>query len=255
VIWLRRLAALGLVLAVWQLAVWLQLAPERYLPHPLGAAEALARVVTTPADMHAVALTLLRALAGFAFTVPLGIALGILGVVAPVFQRMLRPWTGLLRPLPPAAIIPVSVFAIGFGLKLYLFIIVFAAVWPVYFNTVAAFSGTDEVLLRTGRAFGCNRWALIHSIVLPSALPQIFIGVRIAASVSLIGSVVTDLFAGQDGIGYLLFERAFALRVPDVLALTVLCGLNGMLFNQMVLMLRRLIIGWHERMMAEAAQA
>jgi len=65
--------------------------------------------------------------------------------------------------------------------------------------------------------------------------------------------VVTDLFAGQDGLGYLLFERAFALRIPDVFALTVLCGINGMLFNQMVLVLRRFIIGWHEQMMAEAA--
>jgi ABC-type nitrate/sulfonate/bicarbonate transport system permease component len=255
VIWLRRLVALGLVLAVWQIVVWLEAVPERYLPQPLSAAEALARVVTTPDDMYAVALTLLRALAGFAFTVPLGIALGILGAVVPVFRRMLRPWTELLRPLPPAAIIPISVFAIGFGLKLYLFIIVFAAVWPVYFHTVAAFSGTEEVLLRTGRAFGCDRWTLIRSIVLPNALPQIFIGIRIAASVSLIGSVVTDLFAGQDGLGYLLFERAFALRVPDVLALTVLCGINGMLFNQMVLVLRRLVIGWHERMMAEAGVA
>ena len=93
---------------------------------------------------------------------------------------------------------------------------------------------------------------LIRSIVLPQALPQIFIGIRIAATVSLIGSVVTDLFAGQDGLGYLLFERAFALRIPDVFALTVLCGINGMLFNQMVLVLRRFIIGWHEQMMAEA---
>jgi hypothetical protein len=75
------------------------------------------------------------------------------------------------------------------------------------------------------------RW---RGILLPNGLPQIFIGVRIAASVSLIGSVVTDLFAGQDGLGYLLFERAFALRVPDVLAPTVLRGLSGMLFNQMV---------------------
>jgi ABC-type nitrate/sulfonate/bicarbonate transport system permease component len=93
---------------------------------------------------------------------------------------------------------------------------------------------------------------LIRSVVLPQALPQIFIGIRIAATVSLIGSVVTDLFAGQDGLGYLLFERAFALRIPDVFALTVLCGINGMIFNQMVLVLRRFVIGWHEQMMAEA---
>jgi ABC-type nitrate/sulfonate/bicarbonate transport system permease component len=251
-IWLRRALALALVVLVWQVAVWLEVAPERYLPAPARAADAIVKMFASTEDMRANALTLLRALAGFTLTVPLGIALGALGALVPAFQRMMRPWSELLRPLPPAAIIPISVFAIGFGLKLYLFVIVFAAVWPVYFNTVAAFSGTSDVLLRTGRAFGYRKLELLWSVVLPQALPQIFIGVRIAATVSLIASVVTDLFAGQDGVGYLLFERAFALRIPDVFALTVLCGLNGMLFNEMVRVLRRLCIGWHERMLAEA---
>jgi ABC-type nitrate/sulfonate/bicarbonate transport system permease component len=251
-IWLRRLLALAIILALWQVVVWLRVAPEEYLPAPATVATAAAGMFASAEDMHAEALTVLRALAGFAVTVPLGIALGALGALVPPFQKALRPWSELLRPIPPAAIIPISVFAIGFGAKLYLFTIVFAAVWPVYFNTVAAISGTSEVLLRTGRAFGCGRPFLIAKIVLPAALPQIFIGIRIAASVSLIVSVVTDMFAGQDGLGYLLFERAFALRIPDVFALTLLCGLDGMAFNEMVLVLRRLVIPWHERMTAEA---
>lgn len=252
-IWLRRALALVLVLMIWQIVVWLQVAPERFLPAPARTLQALVRALTSAEEVKATLTTMLRALAGFALTVPLGIALGALAAVVPAFQRMLRPWAELLRPLPPAAIIPISMFAIGLGLKLYLFIIIFAAIWPVYFNTVAAFSGTSDVLLRTGRAFGYSKIELVWSVVLPQALPQIFIGVRIAAVVSLIGSVVTDLFSGQDGLGYLLFERAFALRIPDVFALTVMCGLCGMVFNEMVLILRRLIIGWHEKMMAEAA--
>lgn len=253
-IWLRRGAALALIVALWQVGVWLHVAPERFLPSPTRVAGAVIDMFFSAEDMEDEAATVLRALAGFALTVPLGIALGALGALVPAFHRMLRPWTDVLRPLPPAAIIPISVFALGFGIKLYLFIITFAAIWPVYFNTVAAFSGASEVLLLTGRAFGCDKLTLITRIVLPQALPQIFIGIRIAASISLIGSVVTDLFAGQNGLGWLLFERAFALRVADVFALTLLCGVNGMVFNEMVLMLRRLIIGWHERMQAEAIE-
>ncbi|MGZ5837388.1 MAG: ABC transporter permease, partial [Xanthobacteraceae bacterium] len=97
-----------------------------------------------------------------------------------------------------------------------------------------------------------SKLELMWSVVLPQALPQIFIGIRIAATIAVIGSVVTDFFAGQDGLGYLLFERAFALRIPDVFALTLLCGVNGMLFNELVMVLRRFVIGWHEQMMAEA---
>jgi ABC-type nitrate/sulfonate/bicarbonate transport system permease component len=251
-IWLRRVLALTLILAIWQIGVWLHVAPERYLPAPATVARAVVTMFMSPDDMSAAAITMLRALAGFALTVPLGIALGILGALVPAFEKMLRPLTELLRPIPPAAVIPISLFAIGFGLKLYLFVITFAAIWPVYFNTIAAFAGTNDVLLRTGRSFGCRGVSLIGAIVLPQALPQIFIGIRIAATISLIGSIVTDMFAGQDGLGYLLFERAFALRIPDVFALTILCGLSGMIFNEMVLILRRVIIGWHEQMVAEA---
>ena len=254
-IWLRRLAALVFVLAVWQVAVWLQVAPERYLPPPWSAAEALARVVTTPDDMQAVALTLLRALAGFAFTVPLGIALGILGVAG---AGISADAPALDRAVAAAA---AGGHHSGLGVRDRLRL----EALPVHHRLrrrLARLLQHGRRVLRDRRGALADRarlrlrsMALIRSIVLPHALPQIFIGVRIAASVSLIGSVVTDLFAGQDGIGYLLFERAFALRVPDVLALTVLCGLNGMLFNQMVLVLRRLVIGWHDRMMAEAVAA
>ena len=248
-IWLRRDLALALVVGLADRGLDRGCATAPSADAGAGAASVAHDLVRD--DMSANALTLLRALAGFALTVPLGIALGALGALVPAFQRMMRPWSELLRPLPPAAIIPISVFAIGFGIKLYLFVIVFAAVWPVYINTVAAFAGTSDVLLRTGRAFGCNKAELIWSVVLPQALPQIFIGIRIAATVSLIGSVVTDLFAGQDGIGYLLFERAFALRVADVFALTVLCGLSGMISTDGAAV-RRLTIGWHVRTMAEA---
>ncbi|HVV94440.1 MAG TPA: ABC transporter permease subunit [Hyphomicrobiales bacterium] len=254
-IWLRRALALAIVVLLWQAVVWLHVVPERYLPSPADVAVAAVAMFASAEDMRAEMLTVGRALAGFALTVPLGIALGALGALVPAFQKALRPWTELLRPLPPAAVIPISVFAIGFGIKLYLFIIAFAGVWAVYFNTVAAFSGTSDVLTRTGRAFGCDRLALTFGVVLPSAMPQIFVGIRIAATVALIGSVVTDIFGGEDGLGYLLFERAFALRIPDVFALTLLCGVNGMLFNQMVLVLRRLVIGWHDRMNAEALAA
>ena len=112
-IWLRRLIALLIILAIWQIAVWLELAPERYLPAPARVAEAVTAMFTSAEDMRAESLTLLRALAGFALTVPLGIALGILGALFPPFQKMLRPWTELLRPIPPAAIIPISMFAVG----------------------------------------------------------------------------------------------------------------------------------------------
>ena len=84
--------------------------------------------------------------------------------------------------------------------------------------------------------------------MLPSALPEIFVGIRVAAGISLIATVVTEMLAGRNGIGYLIFYKAFALQVADVIALTVICGINGIILTQLVGLVRIFATGWHVRM-------
>ena len=252
-IWIERLVSLLAIVILWQAAVSIEIVPEQYLPGPMTVVAALFDLVQSGEAIDAEVLTLSRALFGLAVTLPLGIGLAVLAWLLRPVRLALQPVLELLRPIPPAAIVPVTIFMIGFGMELYLFTIVFVTVWPIYLNTLAALDGVNDVQLQTGRAYGCSRAELVRSIVLPQALPQIFVGIRIAAAISLIAAVVTELLTGRDGIGYLLFSKAFALRIPEVFALTLLCGLNGILLNQLVNFARSFFIGWHIRMTAEAA--
>jgi ABC-type nitrate/sulfonate/bicarbonate transport system permease component len=252
-IWFRRLVAIAVVLAAWEFVAALRIVPDRYLPSVPETLIAFARLWTTPEVLLAEMLTVSRALAGLSLTIPVGIGLAVLAALFRPLRLALLPATELMRPIPPAAIVPISVMFLGFGTRLYLFTIVFVAMWPVYLNTLAALDGAHDVLRQTGRAFGCGRLALTREVVLPQGLPQIFVGIRLAATVSFIATVVTDMLTGRDGIGYLLFQRAFALHIPDVFALTLLCGLDGMLFNQGVRLARHRMVRWHDRMLESNA--
>jgi ABC-type nitrate/sulfonate/bicarbonate transport system permease component len=249
-IWLDRLIVLAGVLAIWMLEPELQLVPIEYLPRPGAVGRAFVGLVNSGELLHSEILTMTRASVGFAIAIFVGVGLACLGWIERRFRAALRPIVELLRPIPPAALVPITVFALGS--KLYLFVVAFVAVWPVYLATEAALAAVPEVLLRTAAAFGCSQPEALWSIAIKHALPQIFVGARISASISLVAVVVAEMLAGRDGLGHLLFQMAFAIRTPEVYALTVLCGLNGMIINQIVNMASGLLIGWKLRMLKEA---
>ena len=246
-VWLRRLLALSLILGLWQGLVWLQLVPERYLPSVGRVLNALVQMIRSGEAGTAEQLTLSRALGGLAMTILLALGLALVGEILPAVRRALSPLAEILRPIPPAAIVPVVSFALGFGYQAHLVTIVLTALWPLYYNAISALSGVNPLLIQTGRSFGYSRFEILLRIILPQALPQIFIGLRLSAGVSLIAVVVAEMLGGRDGTGALLFTKAFGLQVADVFALTLICGLNGMLLNQLVKSARRICVGWHDQ--------
>ena len=126
----------------------------------------------------------------------------------------------------------------------------FACVWPIYLNASAALRSVPLTLMRTATSFGYRGWDRVLRVQLPSALPEIFIGLRIAGSVALIVAVVTEMLVGRDGLGYLLVDAAGTLRVPDVFAGLVLSAICGFAINLSVNAVRTGVIGWHVRMTA-----
>ncbi|MBS0530931.1 MAG: ABC transporter permease subunit [Proteobacteria bacterium] len=251
--WLQRLVALLFVVAVWQFVVNLQVIPDRYLPPPSGVVFAFAQMVLSGELVDAELLTLGRAFLALIASVSLAMLLAGLGVIFKPVREAMRGIAELLRPIPPAAVVPLAVFVLGTNLKLYLFVACLVAVWPTYLSAVSAFEGVSDVLRQTGRSFGCSRLSLLLFVMLPQALPEIFVGIRLSAAISLIAIVVTEMLAGQSGLGNLIFRMAFAIRVPEVYAITLLCGINGILFSQLILLLRHMASGWHLKFLVESA--
>lgn len=250
---LRGLVSLLLVLLVWETVSRLGIVPARYFP---GLTEILSGAVEMIRSGELVAaelLTLGRAIAGLLLATLIGIALAVLSDVSPFFERGFRTITGLLQPIPPAAIVPLAIFGFGLGTQLYIFIIVMVTVWGPYLNGVAALRAVPVEQILNGRMMRMSAAEIMWRIKLPAAMPQIFAGIRYAAAVSLIAVVVSEMIAGRDGIGYLLVRKSFSIRIPETYALMFVTMMNGVLLAMLVNLGRRLLTGWHVKQMGYLA--
>jgi ABC-type nitrate/sulfonate/bicarbonate transport system permease component len=254
--WAERLRvpiSIGFVLAVWQVVFLAGIVPEKYFPSIFRVLQAFWEMLVAGDLLEGELKTFSRALVGLAGASLIGIVAAVVSDLSPAFGRGFRYVSDVLQPVPPAAFVPMAVFTLGLGPKLYAFVIVLVTVWPPYLNGVAALSSVSRVQLDTGRTLGCGKWDLLWHIKMPAALPEIFAGIRYAATVSLIAVIVSEMLAGRDGIGFMIFKKAFALRSADVFALMFVVAINGVLLNRIVNMARQLLAGWHLKMMERPA--
>lgn len=247
----RRLLAPVIVLALWQLVAVSGLVPKKFFPGLPEIAHGAAQMFVSGELIQGEALTLARAILGLVLASVIGIALAILSNASPFFNRGFRVVASFLQPIPPAAIVPMAIFMLGLGVELYVFIIVLVAVWSPYLNGVTALDAVPREQILTARMLNLSPLAILFRVKLPSAMPQIFAGIRYAAAVSLIGVIVSEMLAGRDGIGFLLVRKSFSIRIPETFALMFVTMLNGVFLAMLVNLARRVLTGWHVKQMRE----
>jgi ABC-type nitrate/sulfonate/bicarbonate transport system permease component len=245
----RSALGIAILLVAWQLFTMSGIVPPQYFPPPLEVIAAAAELSRRGELWPAIAVTAARALAGLLVAIAVGLALALLSTRYQLVGRAIAPLADLFRSLPPAAITPISIFFLGLGWKLYAFIIVFTCFWPVFMNAYAALNAVSNQQLASARNFGYEGWSLLLKVQLPAALPETFIGIRLASAIALIAAIVAEMLAGRDGLGYLMSSAAFSLRIPDTFVGLAAAMLLGLLTNEMVVAARRFVIGWHETMM------
>ena len=149
-----RIAGVALALVAWEVIALSGWVPTEYFPALPAVASAGWGLFAAPDFLTEVGTTCLRMFAGLAIAIGLGV-LAAIGVARyNIVHRMLEPLVGMLRVLPPPAIVPISIFAFGIGSKLFLFIIAFAAVWPIYMNAASALLSNEPVQVLTARSLG-----------------------------------------------------------------------------------------------------
>ncbi len=242
---LRRLSGLLLFLLLWEGVSRSGLVLQDYFPPVTSILAAMAEEIRSPKFVENLLTTWTRTLGGLAIAIALGLGLAIVSARSPLLRRMLSPFVDMLRVLPPPAIVPLSIFVFGIGPKLYLFIVTFAAIWPIYINAVNAIGAPEPVLINTARSMGYGRNEILLRVRLPAALPEIFTGIRIGSGLALLGAVASEMIAASSGLGALLYDAGFTLRVKDMFALMFFIGLSGILLNAFVAAVRRWMIGWH----------
>jgi NitT/TauT family transport system permease protein len=215
------------------------------LPRASTVLAAAAGLATSGAFLSQVASTLGACVTGLllaaAIAVPLGVVLGAM----PRVEGSTRPLLEFLRPVPAVALIPVAQFLFLDPADAKVALVVFASLWPVLINTMYGMRDVDPVAKDTLRGFGFGPLDVIARVSLPSTAPFIATGVRIAASVTLIVAVSTELFVGGTGIGAYLSEASAGNQRAEMIAAIVWTGAIGVIMNGTLAGAERRLFRWH----------
>ncbi|MFJ8539445.1 ABC transporter permease [Streptomyces sp. NPDC093591] len=194
--------------------------------------------------------SLLRLLGGYATAAVVGVALGtVIGSYRGV-RAVCEPVLEFLRAVPPPVLVPVIMLFAGIGDTMKIVVIASGCVWPILLNTVEGVRAVDSVMLETARSYGVTGTARLRHLVLRSASPQIFAGLRQALSIGIILMVISEMFAANNGIGFTVvqFQRSFA--IPDMWTGILVLGLLGFLLSVVFRLVERRVLGWYHGLRA-----
>jgi NitT/TauT family transport system permease protein len=188
-------------------------------------------------------------LIGFGGSAVAGVVIAVLLSSARVVQRAVYPYTIFFQTVPLVAIAPLLVIWLGYGLKAVAISAFIVSVFPVIANTLAGLLSTDPALRDLFRLYGASRVATLWKLRLPAALPNIFTGLRIAAGLAVIGTIVGEVFAGSydnAGLGFVVVEAKGVGRTDLVFAAVLTASLLGLAMLSAINLLGWLALRrWH----------
>ncbi|MGJ3507132.1 ABC transporter permease [Enemella sp. A6] len=228
--------------------------PERYLPRFSSMMAALGELVTTGEFWQALFATLRGWAIGLGIASIAGLALGfIIGVIEP-----LRAATSLviefLRPIPSVALIPIAILIFGTDMRSTLMLVIYSAFWQVLVQAIYGIKDVDPVAIETSRSYRFSLIRHVRMVLLPSGLPYVITGFRLAAGVALILEITGELIIGSPGIGRMIVLANSANRVAEVYGLVIVAALMGVVVNVVLRAAERRVLRWHPAMRREAAK-
>lgn len=242
------------VVLVLGLEVWLRLFPfaSDSVAPPSAALLALLKGLMDGSVLAATFQTLAGAVSGLCIGGAIGLGLGILLGLMSWLDRLLEVTIESIRPIPSVALLPIALMVFGFGYAMELSIVAKTCLFTTLIFTRAAVQGVEPRLLEVARVLRLSRFASVTKIVLPAALPQIFVAFRLGAGSALIVAVTVEITLNPQGLGYAMMTAQQALRPDLMLGYLFWIGLVGYGWNAVLLLAQRHLFG--RAALAEAMQ-
>jgi NitT/TauT family transport system permease protein len=227
-------------LEIWARATQLQ---SDSLAPPTAVAAALVEAFKDGSVLTATRDTLISAFAGLAIGGAVGLAFGIALGIFRIFDRLMEVTVEAIRPIPSIALLPIALIALGFGYRMEIVIVAFACLWPILILSRAAIGGIEPRLIEVSRALRLSAVDRVRKIIIPAALPRIFLAFRLAAGIALIVAVTVEIAINPMGLGAAIMTAQQALRPDLMLAYLVWIGAIGYALNSGLVMAQRHLFG------------
>ncbi len=250
----RRAFLPVMLLAAWQYASSAGLFDPSFVPSPATVLDSWRQWIFGPRSALAwysgtwleyVYLSAWRVAVGFAIAAVLGIGIGVLIGWFETVKDLLDPLVQGLRPIPMTAWLPFATFMFGIREGAAIFLIAMGSFFPIVVSCTHGAEQTPKNLVRAALMLGTPPRRLLLRVVLPSALPSIFNGLRVGLGIAWVLVIVSEMLAVKGGIGYAMWTAYQFVRIDLIIAAMFTMGLLGLISDRLLLLLNRRLLRWN----------
>lgn len=242
---LPRLVTGIVLLMAWEFVVR-ALAPA-YVAKPSTVVMAIPRVITDPAFLKATGATLTAVAEGLAIALVFGTIIGLLIGRSTAFDRAIRHYVNGFYAMPMIVVLPLFSLWFGYSSATRIATIIFAAIFSIIVNVADGARSVPREYMEVARSFRSNRLSMLIGIVLPSSMPYLLAGFRLAAGRALIGAVVAEFFISIGGLGYYVLYNSRSYHHNEAFVGVLLLAAFGVGFELLVNWSTRRFMPWYRR--------
>src|SRR5918999_1946016 len=239
----RPALVIAIVFGAWWFATAVEMMPRYLVPSPAEVAETM--VDESALLLEHSGITLYETVAGFVLAASLGLLTAVLIVYSPTFEKSFYPIILFSQVIPKIAIAPILIVWFGFGPEPKVILAVLIAFFPVVVSGVAGLRSIDPELLELSSTMGAGRWKTFAKLRFPASLPHLFAGLKVAATLAVVGAVVGEFVGADKGLGYVLLLASGNLNAPLLFADLILMSIIGIVLFAAVEVAEALLIPWH----------
>lgn len=241
--WIAAVLPLGL-LGLWAAVAHLGLVKPVFLPPPWTVAKAFYELLVEQdliLDFQSSGLIVAE---GFVCGTLVGLGTGIMAGLSKTVERFLGATLNGIRQVPPLAWLPLVVLWFGTGPAGKTVIIAKVVFFPVFLNTLQGIRGVSKEYVEVARVFEYKKWMLLRRVIVPAALPSIFVGIRYGAGLAWASVIAAEMLGGRTGLGFLLTHCQELLLIAEVFSIIIVIGIVGYIVDVALRKIEHILLRW-----------
>lgn len=222
------------LLAYMQIAVDTGKISKIFIASPTMIIEEAVEIITDHTLLPHLILTLEEVLVGYGLAALVGITVALIWTLFPKLEEYMDVFCSAIMAVPKTAILPLLILWFGIGFKSKVMLVFLFSVFQILYNTVTGARQTEEKYLKVAKVFQVNRIQTVFQIMIPSALPSMFNGLKLAAATALTGVIFSEMQSAKGGLGYLLSEAQNLLNSARMFFIIILVTVISVLFVKLI---------------------
>lgn len=240
----RRIVGPIAVLILWQVVCSAGVFTSYEVASPIAVFDAGRQLAAEGVLVPNLLISLRRVAIGLGLGVGIGVVLAVLSGLFRIGEDLLDPVVQAARAVPILGLVPLAIIWFGVGEMPKIFLIALGSTFAIYINTFAGIRSVDSKLVEAGETFGLSRWGLVRRIILPGALPNFLVGLRLALVGSWLVVIVAEEINAQSGLGYLIMQAQTTDRTDIMMLGLAIYAILGLLADALVRLLERRLLVW-----------